>query len=259
MRYVKLDTIVKSLCSEVNDIYLHRYGEFYKLIHGWLIKVMDQRIGGPHRIARVPLDGRRVWIPQGMEVGKVGVNVAGSISVLLPNNNMLDLDDDCGEHSPPATGNPDAPLFNMGLADLRIDGATCFSWLGGGNYFDYMGGYWPGQGGGKSVHGYYKIIDHKNYIIFDSIAGARQQILLEGTYATWVPGRVTFINDLAFLALKNYCIWMAKMLDKSNDALMYQGIYNMEFRNMWKLMNGEPLCVLVAACLSGYGKIGNKM
>ncbi len=262
MRYVKLDTIVKSLCSEVNDIYLHRYGEFYKLIHGWLIKVMDQRIGGPHRIARVPLDGRRVWIPQGMEVGKVGVNVAGSISVLLPNNNMLDLDDDCGEHSPPATGNPDAPLFNMGLADLRIDGATCFSWLGGGNYFDYMGGYWPGQGGGKSARGYYRFFPEKGYILLDSTS-TYSEVILEGRMPTFVPYAQTWIAQCATEAIEAFCLYRKGFLDSQVQTAPRSMVqYNKKdyVRAMNALrgaLNEEPLHVTIAAAKAHVGQIIN--
>lgn len=256
MKVKPLDATIMNVCTFLEDAELSRYTEVLGIAMDWIRK-SDNMWGATPSVEAVDVVNQKAEIPAGFTVGRVGINVNGSFTPLLPNNQMVDTDL-CGTFTPPNTGHPDYPAYNI---PGNPQPAT-FGPLGYDGWFSNVAWgasqpYWPGQGGGKSVHGYYKIIDHKNYIIFDSIAGARQQILLEGTYATWVPGRVTFINDLAFLALKNYCIWMAKMLDKSNDALMYQGIYNMEFRNMWKLMNGEPLCVLVAACLSGYGKIGN--
>jgi hypothetical protein len=262
MRYTKLDTIIKSLCSEVNDIYLHRYGEFYKLAHGWLIKVMDQRIGGPHRIARVPVDGRRVWIPQGMEVGKVGVNVAGSISVLLPNNNMLDLDDDCGQHSPPDTGNPDAPLINIGRTDYRIDGGYGFSWMGGGQYFDYMSGYWPGQGAGKSARGYYRFFPEKGYILLDSTS-RYSEVILEGQMPTFVPYTQTWIAQCATEAIEAWCLYRSGFLASQVQTLKRPMVsynhsdYLRAVRNLRGALNEEPLHVTIAAAQSHLGQIIN--
>ncbi len=262
MRYRKLDSIIKGFCSEVNDIYLHRYGEFYLLVYNWLTEVMDQRIGGPHRIARCPVDGRRVWIPQGMEVGKVGVNVAGSISVLLPNNNMLDYDDDCGVHSPPGTGNPDAPVFNMGAADLRIDGGYRFSWLGGGAYFDYMGGYWPGQGGGKSARGYYRFFPEKGYILLDS-SSRYSEVVLEGRMPTFVPYTQTWVAQCSSEAIKAYILYRKGFLDAQVQAgkrpmVTYnKNDYVRAMNALRGALNEEPLHVTIAAAKAHVGQIVN--
>lgn len=247
MRITPLDSVVMNVCTFLDDSILSRYTEVYGIAMDWIRK-SDLMWGAIPSVEAAEVVNGKVEIPDNFSVGRVGVNINGSFTPLLPNNQMIDTDL-CGEFTPPDTGHPDYATF-AGFAPIGYNG-----WF---NNVCWNGSqvYWPGVGGGKSIHGYYKIIDHKNYILLDSLVGARQGILLEGTYPLWVPGRLTYINEAAFLPLKNYCIWMAKKLDKSSDSDDYQRIYTMEFFNMWKKISGEPLCTLVAACLSGYGKIG---
>lgn len=256
MRVTPLDGLVMNVCTFLDDSILSRYTEILGIGMDWIRK-SDLMWGAIPAVEAAEVVDQKVLIPEGFTVGRVGINVNGSFTPLLPNNQMVDSDE-CGTFTPPDTGHPDYPAYNIPGNPQPFS----FAPIGYSNWFTnvYWSGsqiYWPGQGAGKSVHGYYKIIDHKNYIIVDSVVGANQGILLEGTYPLWVPGRKTYINEAAFLALKNYCIWMAKKLDRSRDADDYQRIYIMEFRNMWKKLNGEPLCALVAAVLSGYGRIGS--
>lgn len=261
MRYVKLDSVIKGFCTEVNDTWLHRYGEYYKLIHGWLVKSHDGRLGGPLRIVRAPVDGRRVWIPRGMAVDKIGVNVDGSISVLLPNNNMLDLDDDCGVHSPPETGNPDTPVVNVGTADLRTGNTLWLNnWNGwSGNWFDYAS-YWPGQGGGKSIRGYYRVFHEKGYILLDSSC-TYTEIILEGRVPTFTPYATTWVAQCAQEAMEAWCIHRSGHLAAQVSTMkrpmlsVNNADYSRTMKNLRSALNGEPLSAIVSAVHSRIGQI----
>ena len=102
--YVKLDDVIKSFCSELGDSGLGMYPTYYQYIYNWLEEVKDQRLGGVGGDFRMPVDSRRVYFPSNMAIKDVGIVVNGNLQVLLPNGNMLDLDDDCGSMEAPSTG-----------------------------------------------------------------------------------------------------------------------------------------------------------
>ena len=268
MTHTKLDDILKSFCSEVGDSWLHRYSEFYLSVYNWFSEVKDQRLGGVQATMRIPVTDQRIWVPPNLSVGKVGVNVNGSISVLLPNENMLDLTDDCGVYVPPRSGNPDAPAYNYGSQDVRI-GPTGW-WNGYGtnattfsqaySWF-VLPQYWPGQGGGKSIRGYYRHFKDKGYILVDaSFRG--HEIILEGMVPTFVSGVQTWVRSETREAMKAYCLFRASFLamqvnpSKFRVMLANQPDYIRAMQNLRSALNTEPLAVIVAAVQSRLGQLG---
>lgn len=261
MRYLWVDELLKGICSEMGDDAAHRYADFYRLFYDWLYQVYDQRLGGYTETLVVPVSGRRAFIPPGMEVRKVGVNVNGSLSVLLPNDNMLDLPDDCGGLEAPRSGNPDAPSFNFGGADLRVGGFWGFPFtdfpLTTASYT--MTGYWPGQGGGKSIRGYYRVFPERGYILLDDTFRMRH-VILEGSIPSFRPGIRTYINEAASEAITAYLVYKSghirsQVLTMPRPMLQYnQQDYVRTMKNLRSALNGEPLHVLIAAAQSGIGQ-----
>lgn len=262
MRYVTLDSIILGICSEKGDEYGHRYAEFYKLVHSWFRDAKDSRLGGRPTTVRVPVTDRRAWIPQGMSVSKVGVNVNGSISVLLPNNNMLDLTDDCGEYVAPDTGNPDAPAYNYGNLDVR--GGMGWRWNSPGligttaSFLNYSSTFWPGQGGGKSIRGYYRIFPEKGYMLLDRTYQFAE-IIMEGAVPTFMPGYTTWIPEICAEAIRAWLSYEPIRLMAEVQA-KYGSMVERPRRNYVRAMgalrmalNSEPLAVMIAAVQSRVG------
>lgn len=245
MSWQKLDDTLKTICSELGDPGAHRYAEFYLYTGRWLETVNDQRLGGVHAILRLPVDDRRVWLPQGFNPGTIGVNVQGSLSPLLENNNMIDDRDDCGVQDAPETGNPDWPRYNLGDADLRIS---------------YLPP-WPGQGGGQSIRGYYRHFKREGYILLDSTC-EYTEIYIEGATPSFVPGVRTWVESsmkeaiMAFIEYEPLRILSKADRYYSGAAEETRLNYVRAMRNLRSAKFGEPLQSYVSAVQSRLGQIG---
>jgi hypothetical protein len=267
MRYQRLNEILLNICMSL-DGDSNRWWLFYLLVGEWLEEVKDPRIGGIPAQVRIPVTDRRAWLPQGLSVGMVGVNVNGSLSPLLENPRMLDLTDDCGRPVAPESGNPDWPIENVGRADVRIDGGNW--WWGNGFNGGFNGVFngfawsspalWPGQGGGKSIRGYYRFFKEKNYILLDSTCNY-SEIIVEGATETFIPGVETWIQAGAKEAIRAWITWKpleqkkAVNLGLTRAAEDARQEYLRAMRNLRSRTNQEPLAMLVSAVQSGIGQI----
>lgn len=236
MNLIPLDDVLMSLCSRsgktgLDDPTQSYYTTVLDHAHMWLKNWVNGMAIGAREVLTV--ENQRVYIPAGLTIGNVGISVDGTFAPLLPNENML-APEPCGEFEPPDTGNPDYIAY-VSTADAST----------------YMAGYGvalrPGLGGGRSLHGYYRIFDREGYIAFDSISD-NTEIILEGTYPAFVPGKLTFINALAEEAITTYCKW--QVTGDREDHLLY----NMKWREWQTARGSEPACALFAAANSGYGK-----
>lgn len=261
MRFQRINEILLNICTSL-DGDSNRYWLFYLLVGEWLEEVKDKRIGGIPAQVRIPVVDRRAWLPEGLAVGMIGVNVNGSLSPLLENPRMLDLIDDCGRPAAPLTGNPDWPLMNIGTADVRIGNSP---WFGGSGY--YQNGYatsgpalWPGQGEGKSSRGYYRYFKEKNYILLDSTC-TYSEIIVEGATDTFVPGVETWIQTGAKEAIRAWIKWKPLEERKSVNLSLARAAddarreYLRTMKNLRSATNQEPLAMLVSAVQSSIGQI----
>lgn len=261
--YVKLDDVIKSFCSELGDSGLGMYPTYYQYIYNWLEEVKDQRLGGVGGDFRMPVDSRRVYFPSNMAIKDVGIVVNGNLQVLLPNGNMLDLADDCGSMEAPSTGNPDYPSYNMGN-QLAPTTALLPGTAVNNNGFRLapISGmfHWPGQGGGKSAVGYYRIFWQKGYILLDDTC-PYSEVIVRGALPTFSPGVQTWVLGSAREAIKAFCIYRMVYLQSqvNGDRKSYQGPladYLRAMRNLRAAINSEPLCAYISAVQSSYGQIG---
>lgn len=147
---------------------------------------------------RVPVDlsvtvtGRLARIPNWLQVSDVGIDRDGNFEPMLTNPAMLDLDG-CGGPDESGTGNPDAfPVeafteTDLALTDMRIISA---------------GYHYPDAPANRSRYGYYKVFDHKGYVLLDSVAAATfPAIVLRGTMRYFRAGMPTMVPDLMDAAL----------------------------------------------------------
>ena len=263
MSYQKANDILMNICTTF-DGDSNRWWYFYLLLGEWLEEVHDKRIGGTPAQIRVPVVDRRAWLPDGFSVGMIGVNVNGSLSPLLENPRMLDLTDDCGRPMAPASGNPDWPVENVGTADVRIDGGN---WWWGNGFSGGFNGYgwsspalWPGQGGGKSIRGYYRFFKSKGYILLDSTCNY-SEIIVEGATETFIPGVETWIHSRAKEAIRAWMKW--KPLEQRKEVNLgltraaddARREYLRTMKNLRSAVNQEPLAMLVSAVQSSIGQI----
>lgn len=257
MNYRRLDEILMTICSEL-DRHSNRWWHFYMLTTRWLEDVHDSRIGGIPTQLRLPVEDGRVWLPQDLSIGMIGVNVNGSLSPLLENPRMLDPKDDCGQLTVPvqrdtqswwwnrtATGNPDMPAYNIGQVDARISLLPL----------------WPGQGGGKSARGYYRHFREKNYIKLDESC-TYTEIIVEGATSTFQPGYETWVAVEAKEAIMAWIVWQPLEKKKSVNLSLTRAAddarreYLRAMKNLRAKKQQEPLAMMVAAIQSSYGQIG---
>lgn len=233
MRTARLDETLDAL-PEVVASRGNRWTEMLAHAREW-IRAWDSSSGGMPAMVKSAIQGQRAFIPTNMLVDAVGIPINGSFSPLGMNPNMLDMTDCCGEFEAPDTGHPD-------LQPTRYEGNVT-EWDASDHLF------WPGLGGGQSVYGYYRMNTEKNYVIFDKLAAPTDFILLRGTVPTFTPRMVTRINELAVPAIRAYCQW------KGGDRSMRTWNAH-EMGKLRSALNREPLCVMVAAWMRGYGRMG---
>lgn len=246
MRTVTLDSVLKSWCDRKTPSAQHWYTEALAWAREW-IRTWDESGGPTPSMISVPVTDRVVRIPTGFSVGNVGVDVRGSFMPLGINDQMLDLDNNCFTPTAPHTGNPDYPTWAQGsTAELTWERWMLGAWGAWGSATTY----WPGQGGGQSEYGYYKLVKEKGYILLDeTVAGKHEHVILDGSTKTFIPYSITRINELAIPALEAWLAW--KITDGTSRA------YAMHMEVLRSNMNREPLSVIVAAWQRGYGKLGS--
>ena len=248
MRTISLDQVIKTLCSQMGDDFGHVYHAWYSHAREW-IRLQDQSSGGIPASIVVPITNGRAFIPEGMLLDRVGINVNGSFQPLLTNPNMLESEC-CGEFVPPDTGHPDWPaISSSGIAQFPADGFIDW-WPSSGSLWTF----WPGQGGGKSIYGYYKENKQGGYVFFDQSVAPNEEIILEGIMPTFSPRTKTLINELAVRAITSYCKWNHPT--SKVDMNLELRVYGNEMTRYKSALNREPLCVMIAATWSGYGRMG---
>jgi hypothetical protein len=248
MRQERLTDMVNGICM-VLDGDNQRWWDAYQWAEKWITDVHGKRMGGIPLIASMPVtvgtDGRRrVWLPEGMKVERVGINVNGSLESLLSNDSMIDLDAGCGGLFAPATGNPDWPAYNIGAQN------TPFSFMPE----------WPGMGGGRSFRGYYRHFKHKNYILLDDTC-KYDEVIIEGNNPGFIPGSVNWVPSDWREVLHAWIDWKPiELRSKRNPSLLNKAeLLRREYLRangaLKMLQNAEPYAKLISACVSMRGVI----
>jgi hypothetical protein len=259
IRTRKIAEVVDSICGRKN-----KWTKLYPFAIAWLEDPSNPGgIFGAVEKVIVQSDGR-VFIPNGFRLSRVGINVNGSFAPLLRNPNMVYDSTCCEPFVQPDTGHPDSPAFTAGSTNPVPHTWNNYGWYdgwySGGSRADTL---WPGQGGGRSVYGYYNFLDGDNFIFLDKAVGAvHEYILMEGTYPAFVPGKETLLNVKCVPAVTAYCLWK----DKQNESLVSPSkradvppLYRQFVAAMRELeinLCEEPICVLVAAFQSAIGQVG---
>jgi hypothetical protein len=245
MKYKLLDLVLREICAITGDFWMHRYVEYYNHAMSFL-RSLDIDISGTKAFTRVPVINRVAWLPPDMMSNpNIGVEVNGSLSLLQPNPQMLFDFDNCGDISPPVTGNPDVPYFSVEPGESRwVDNIPNF--------------YWPGYGGGHSIYGYYRIFPDRGCVVL-SEGFQHSHLVIEYSTSSFVPGKRTFVSEFAVEAIRAHIVYECNLVE-ANVASASRSMLAVNKAERNAKMNifrhrsmSAPLHIVIAALRTGYG------